>query len=217
MHRRETTRKSPARLERGLLDGEEAYSIAITFDQIKPPELDHRLDVFATDVRNGALLEATRARYAEAALRLADEETRHRYFEKSDDNYAVVPDIRRLVTFRRVNLLDDLFWRGVVDRYDLIVCTNLLQHLHSAAVRRMAVCAGPATRLLPYGCSGRGQTRRQCQAQTCQRGSVVLPAYSPSQLSSARNQNATPEIDPGDHPLLRRGNCRAGYSETAAE
>jgi chemotaxis methyl-accepting protein methylase len=126
--------------------GEEAYSIAITFDQIKPAELDHRLDVFATDVRNGALLEATRARYAESALQLADEETRHRYFEKSDGNYAVVPDIRRLVTFRRVNLLDDLFWRGVVDRYDLIVCTNLLQHLHSAAVRRMAARLAQALR-----------------------------------------------------------------------
>jgi chemotaxis methyl-accepting protein methylase len=126
--------------------GEEPYSIAITFEQIKPPELDHRLDVFATDVRNGALLEATRARYGEAALRHMDEETRLRYFEESEDRHVVVPDIRRLVTFRRVNLLDDLIWRGLVDRYDLIVCTNLLSHLHSAAVRKMAARLAQALR-----------------------------------------------------------------------
>jgi chemotaxis protein methyltransferase CheR len=134
--------------------GEEAYSLAIACDQITPAEGEARVEVFATDVRNRALLEASRARYHLPALRLADAETRGRYFVHTggtpdaplSGNYTVTPDIRRRVTFRRVNLLDAVFWKGVSERFDLIVCTNLLLHLHGAAVRQMVGRLGSALR-----------------------------------------------------------------------
>ena len=74
-----------------------------------------------------------------------DEPTRAHYFERvgfryavpSDEIYTVIPDVRRPVTLRRVNLLDGMFWKGVVQRFDLIACNNLLCYLHNAAVRQM--------------------------------------------------------------------------------
>jgi chemotaxis protein methyltransferase CheR len=125
--------------------GEEAYSLAIAFDQAREDRNHLKVEVFATDLRNRALLEASQARYRSVSLRELDEQTRVRYFEKtgffsrksSSEFYTVIPDIRRVVTFRRINLLDRLFWKGVSGRFDLIVCTNQLFFLHGSAGRQM--------------------------------------------------------------------------------
>ena len=125
--------------------GEEAYSLAIASDQVRPPRSVIQPEVFATDVRNRALLDASRARYQIPSLRMVSAKLRERYFEHSGEahggplngRYTVISDIRRLVTFRRVNLLDGIFWKGIGGRFDLLVCSNLLLYLHSAAVRQM--------------------------------------------------------------------------------
>ncbi|MBO0798710.1 MAG: hypothetical protein J2P31_07785 [Blastocatellia bacterium] len=125
--------------------GEEAYSLAIAFDQAKGENNHLKVDVFATDIRNRALLEASQARYRSVSLRELDEPTRKRYFEKtgffsrktSSEFYTVIPDLRRVITFRRINLLDRHFWKGVSGKFDLIVSTNQLLFLHGAASRQM--------------------------------------------------------------------------------
>ncbi len=125
--------------------GEEAYSLAIAFDQVRPSGSEIEADIFATDVRNSALLEASRAHYHLPALRHVAAQTRAQYFLHTgntpdaplDGHYTVIPDLRRVVTFRRANLMDGVFWKSVSNRFDLIVCANLLLYLHSAAVRQM--------------------------------------------------------------------------------
>jgi chemotaxis protein methyltransferase CheR len=124
--------------------GEEAYSLAIAFDQSKPSYIQARAEVFATDVRNGALMDASQARYRADSLRGVDSKTLARYFERDADSpgqpggdYTVVADVRKLVTFRRVNLLEKSYWKGLSNRFDLIVCANLLVFLGHAAARQM--------------------------------------------------------------------------------
>jgi chemotaxis methyl-accepting protein methylase len=126
--------------------GEEAYSLAIAFREARTRESEQEVEVYATDVRNSALLEASQARYRSVSLRELSEEMRNRYFELSSglsrkisgEFYTVIPDIRRVVIFRRVNLLDRLFWKGVAGRFDLIVCANQLAYLHGTAARQMS-------------------------------------------------------------------------------
>lgn len=125
--------------------GEEAYSLAILCEQVWPGIGPTEVDIFATDVRNRALLAASQANYQLPALRLLSAEVRERYFTHAGStpdtplsgSYTVVPNIRRLVTFRRVNLLDGIFWKGVTGRFDLIVCANVLLYLHGPAMRNM--------------------------------------------------------------------------------
>lgn len=125
--------------------GEEAFSLAIAFDQVNPPRGNVQVDVFATDVRNRALLEASRARYQIPSLRAVSAKVRERYFERSGETeasplherYTVVSAIRRLVAFRRVNLLEGVFWKGIAGRFDLVVCANLLMYLNNTAARQM--------------------------------------------------------------------------------
>lgn len=125
--------------------GEEAYSLAIAFNQVKmtkPEESSRQVEVFATDVRNRALLGASQARYNLSALAEIDPLIREQFFEESDSlsqTCTPIPDVRRVVAFRRVNLLDQLFWKGVVGKFDLIICANQLPYLHGVAVRQMIV------------------------------------------------------------------------------
>jgi chemotaxis protein methyltransferase CheR len=125
--------------------GEEAFSLAITCHQVNPKADPSNVEVFATDVRNRALLEASRARYKPPALRMCDAELRTRYFENYynppeaplDRRYTVAAHVRRLVIFRRANLMDGVFWKGVSNRFELILCANVPMYLHNAALRQM--------------------------------------------------------------------------------
>jgi chemotaxis protein methyltransferase CheR len=124
--------------------GEEAYSLAIAFDQFAPSYPQAQAEVFATDVRNGALMDAARARYKGNSLREVAPQTLERYFERgtdstgeSDGTHVVIADIRRRVTFRRVNLLERAYWKSMPNRFDLIVCSNLLTFLSNAGARQV--------------------------------------------------------------------------------
>jgi len=123
--------------------GEEAYSLAIAFEQSKPSNPQPQAEVFATDVRNRALLDASQARYHRDSLLEVDPQTLERYFAQGansagrpDGTHMVTADVRRLVTFRRVNLFEKAYWKGMPNRFDLIVCSNLLVYLSNTAVRQ---------------------------------------------------------------------------------
>jgi len=124
--------------------GEEAYSLAIAFEQFAPSYPRAQAEVFATDVRNRALMDASQARYKEDSLREVAPQTLERYFERGTDStgepdgtQVVIADVRRRVTFRRVNLLERAYWKSIPNRFDLIVCSNLLTFLSSTAARQM--------------------------------------------------------------------------------
>lgn len=129
--------------------GEEAYSLAITVNQVQPQTQQSHVEILATDVRNRALLEASRARYPVAALTNVDEAARAQFFEPASgvaDTYQVTPLARRLVVFRRLNLFDRMYWRGVAGRFDLILCANLLKMLSGTAARQLVSNLGGALR-----------------------------------------------------------------------
>jgi chemotaxis methyl-accepting protein methylase len=124
--------------------GEEAYSLAIAFEQVIPSYPRAQAEIFATDVRNRALMDASQARYKEDSLREVSPETLGRYFERGtnsiggpDGTQVVIADVRRRVTFRRVNLLERAYWKSIPNRFDLIVCSNLLTFLSNTAARQM--------------------------------------------------------------------------------
>lgn len=124
--------------------GEQAYSLAIAVSQGQPQNPSATVEILATDVRNRALLEASRARYPAAALAALDEATRAQFFEQvgedeaeAEMSYLITSAARRLVVFRRLNLFDRTYWRGVNNRFDLIVCTKVLSMLHGMAARQL--------------------------------------------------------------------------------
>jgi chemotaxis methyl-accepting protein methylase len=121
--------------------GEEAYSIAILIRQQLPANEEWRVNVMATDLRGQAIITAAQGRYTASALSLLNPEWRSRYFVKTETNgheatYTIVPEIKKLVSFRRANLYDQDFWKAFHKQFDLIICNHLLLHFHALAVKQ---------------------------------------------------------------------------------
>ena len=121
--------------------GEEAYSMAILIREQLPANEEWKINVTATDLRGEAIIAATRGRYAASSLSLLKAELRARYFVQGEArgqeaSYEVVPEIKKLVTFRRANLYDQDFWKSFKQQFDLIICNHLLLHFHALAVKQ---------------------------------------------------------------------------------
>ena len=100
----------------GCATGEEPYSLAILSAVCG---LDPMNPVLAADVDQGAIASAQRANYRKANL-----EYLAKYFTTKDGGatYDVIPDIKRRVSFKRMNMIDDTFGAG----FDLILCRNVV-------------------------------------------------------------------------------------------
>jgi chemotaxis protein methyltransferase CheR len=107
--------------------GEEPYSLAITaceaFDTLTPP-----VQILASDIDTSVLAQAERGVYREdRILRLPPERVR-RYFQHgagvAADEVRVRPELQRLLSFRRINLLDPNW--PVQGPLDAIFCRNVM-------------------------------------------------------------------------------------------
>jgi chemotaxis protein methyltransferase CheR len=106
----------------GCCGGEEPYSLAILWlDRIAPRLPGLTLDILATDIDDDSLARAASARYTIQSLREARVELHAGWFERDDDFYSPLPEARRLVRFRKHNLMIDPPPREV----DLLLCRYL--------------------------------------------------------------------------------------------
>ncbi|HUI99462.1 MAG TPA: chemotaxis protein CheB [Usitatibacter sp.] len=139
-------RREPIRIwSVGCSTGEEAYSIAIAYNEFA--EASGRrlpLQVFATDL-NGANIDKARAGvYPKSIAHEVSAERLRRFFAKVDGGYRVAKPIRDLCVFARHNVLSDPPFSHV----DLVACRNLLIYLEPALQQRIirllhyALCPG---------------------------------------------------------------------------
>src|SRR5262249_7203375 len=128
--------------------GAEAYSLAIALlDVFRRP--DRALTTVATDIAEAALAVARGAEYDESVLAALEPAHHARFVEASPVNgrRRLVPAVRRLVEFRRLNLTDVVWPLG--ERFDVVFCRNVLLYLE--ARHRYAVLERIASLLEPGG------------------------------------------------------------------
>ncbi len=120
----------------GCSTGEEAYTIAMLLLE------DERfagwdLEVFGSDLSRKVIGTARRGEYAPGALRSTEPGRRERFFEeRPGGRVAVTEEVRRLVSFGHLNLLDaDLL--GLVGKVDVIFCRNVLIYFDVEARKRV--------------------------------------------------------------------------------
>jgi chemotaxis protein methyltransferase CheR len=109
----------------GCASGEEAYSLAVLCDQHARAEgtASTRFEIIGTDVDADAVTSARRGRYPDAAFAETIPAVRDMYFPISDGLRSPSPEIRRLVSFQRADLLDTA---KAATRVSLIVCRNVI-------------------------------------------------------------------------------------------
>ncbi|MDQ2646292.1 MAG: PAS domain-containing protein, partial [Myxococcota bacterium] len=118
----------------GCATGEEAYSIAILFqEQLAKHKDNRRLKILATDVHRGSIEFASRGLYDAERVAGVKPELLARYFDKRGPHYQVSPELRQLVVFAPHNVVKD----APFTRLDLISCRNLLIYLQPFAQKRV--------------------------------------------------------------------------------
>ena len=107
--------------------GEEPYSIAMTvvelFGSFTPP-----VRIFASDIDTNALELASQGIYPDERVHSLSPERMRRFFLRGEGKNAgfvrIKPELQKLVTFGRKNLLDD-DW-GFREQFDSIFCRNVM-------------------------------------------------------------------------------------------
>ena len=118
----------------GCATGEEAYTASILLaEALGADGYRQRVKIYATDVDLDALGRGRRAVYDERAVEQVPAELRERYFERIDDGFQVVPELRRNVIFGRQDLLRD----PPISRVDLLVARNTLMYFRGDAQTRI--------------------------------------------------------------------------------
>ncbi len=130
--------------------GEEPYSIAMTVvDHFKT--FDAPVSILATDIDTNVLEKARRGIYHLDQLQMLSEEQLKRFFLRGHGKNAgyarVKPELQQLITFRRLNLLDEQW--GIGEKFDAVFCRNVMIYFDKPTQYRILSKMQPC--LYPHG------------------------------------------------------------------
>lgn len=112
----------------GCSSGEEPYTLAMVMSKFVRKCPEFKFSILATDISTRMLKTAMRAIYDEDKIIPVPEIKRKKYFMVSKDRASglvrIVPELRSLVKFQRLNLVDKEF--GMNGLKDMIFCRNVI-------------------------------------------------------------------------------------------
>lgn len=131
---------SPVRIwSAGCSTGEEPYTIAMMVrDKFlgANPAAARNLTIQATDLSPMVLRTAEAAVYGAYSLRTTPPPAIERHFDKrGEDRYAVKADVRSMVRFKQLNLMDQRAVRAL-GKFDLVLCRNVMIYFDKASRER---------------------------------------------------------------------------------
>jgi chemotaxis protein methyltransferase CheR len=119
----------------GCSTGEEPYTIAIELLE-SGLFAGWDLAVFGSDISRRVLQVARRGVYGRASFRATDPARQRRWFTPVDGGkHQIIDEVRRLVRFGHVNLIDDLT-SPILGEVDVVFCRNVLIYFDQSARRR---------------------------------------------------------------------------------
>lgn len=119
----------------GCASGEEAYTLAMTLLDAAQRQPLPRCEILATDISEAALEKAKAAKYPIRALERLPERWRQSYCRQEGEMFYLREQVKRLVTFQKMNLMTPCAGQ---ERYDLILCRNVMIYFGEEARRRLA-------------------------------------------------------------------------------
>ncbi len=133
----------------GCSTGEEPYTLAIVLSEYAQTHPGFRFRILASDISTIVLEKAGMGVYPEEAIHLIPAGIKRKYFLRSrtadSHRVRVVPELRRLVEFRRLNFMDADY--GVAERPDAIFCRNVIIYFDRATqesiLAKLSACLVP--------------------------------------------------------------------------
>lgn len=118
--------------------GQEPYSMALTVLAVLPNAADLDVRILATDIDPNVVAEGREGFYRDDAVEPVPPILRQRWFQKTENAgqplWAVADELRRLVTFRELNLIGDWPMKGA---FDVIFCRNVVIYFDEATQERI--------------------------------------------------------------------------------
>lgn len=108
--------------------GEEPYTLAIVFNEIKSRFPYLNFEITASDISTEILKKAINAVYDEEKISELPVSLKQKYFLRSKDRVKkqvrVIPELRNQVKYKRINLIENHY--NLDNDYDFIFCRNVL-------------------------------------------------------------------------------------------
>lgn len=140
--------------------GQEPYSIAMLVHENRHKMPNWRVDIQGTDISDSAITRARRGSYSQFEVQRGLSSKRLvSYFHKEEDEWKINDNIKTMVRYRTLNLLNDCSHLG---KFDLILLRNVLiyfdadtkKQVLSSVSRQMAsdglLCLGGAETIIGY-------------------------------------------------------------------
>jgi chemotaxis protein methyltransferase CheR len=112
----------------GCSSGEEPYTLAILLSEYAEANPGFQFQILATDISNTILEKAKKAVYTEQIVAPIAADLRRKYLMRSkhrdSDQVRIVPELRALIEFRRLNFMDNDY--GLTEKADVIFCRNVI-------------------------------------------------------------------------------------------
>jgi chemotaxis protein methyltransferase CheR len=103
--------------------GQELYSIAIVLKEMLGDMRGYNLRLIGTDISDQAVSRASKGRFSQIEMgRGLSDAARNRYFTPHGTGWQIRDEIRALVSFRKLNLMEDFSFLG---KFDIIFCRNV--------------------------------------------------------------------------------------------
>ncbi len=124
----------------GCATGAEPYSISLVLHRDFHDQLQNwDVNILATDINVQFLAQARTGRFGEWALRHLPDTIRQCCFRRTGPMWELLPEYRRFVDFRQLNLATDGLFPGIGSAsLDVIMCRNVMIYFSEEKVRRMA-------------------------------------------------------------------------------
>jgi len=113
--------------------GEEAYSIAMVFDDlVKPKYPNIEIEIIGTDISSAVIETAKSGVYKEYSVRNIPPYYLKKYFLINGNTFEVKPELKKIVSFNILNLYDDIMMKTMYN-FDVIFCANVLIYFDNAS------------------------------------------------------------------------------------
>jgi chemotaxis protein methyltransferase CheR len=112
----------------GCSTGEEPYTLAMVLNEYAQGKPGFQFRVLATDISTEVLEKASMGVFKSEQINPVPSDLRRKYFMRSRDRQSnllrVVPELRSMIEFRRLNFMDTDF--GLPEKPEMIFCRNVI-------------------------------------------------------------------------------------------
>ncbi len=123
----------------GCAAGDEAYSLAIALRQCLPSIDTWNITILATDIDQDSLRRARQGTYSEWSFRELDPVLKNLYFRFDGKRWAISDEIKRMVDFDYLNLVEDSYpsLTTNTNAMDVIFCRNVTIYFSQETTNRV--------------------------------------------------------------------------------